>query len=242
MSPSHRGEPVEPAGTPSAPMAPEPSVPDASVGPVTDDPDGSAPAPPDSDELDVLVDRLAAEQALSADEEAPAAVAEGERPEPPLIAGEVETLAGFLDFLRATIVWKVEGLSDEQASARLVGSDTTVTGMIRHLADTERSWFREVLGGVPADEAGYAWSRGHDAEQEWSLEDGASLEEALADYRAATEASRAQLAGREPDEELRGTREARTVRWVLAHMVEETARHAGQLDILTELLDGRTGE
>lgn len=176
--------------------------------------------------LDDLTDRLAAEQ----------------RPEPPLLGGERETLEGFLDFLRATVLWKTEGLSDEQAARRLVDSETTVTGMLRHLADTERYWFREVLGGVPLADVGYSWSDGQDTSGEWTLPLGASLAEAREDYRSATEQSRAQLGARDPGKELRGGGEVRTVRWVLAHMVEETGRHAGQLDILVELLAGRTGE
>ncbi|ASK67192.1 mini-circle protein [Brachybacterium avium] len=197
------------------------------------------------EDLDTLVDRLAAEQsepgAPAAGPAGTAAEADG-RPEPPLLAGERETLEGFLDFLRATLLWKAAPLSDEQASRRLVGSDTTVTGMLRHLADTERYWFREVLGGVPLEDVGYCWSDGQDTDREWRLPAGASLRDALDDYRGATEQSRSQLAGREPEEELHGGNEVRTVRWVLTHMVEETARHAGQLDILVELLDGRTGE
>lgn len=197
------------------------------------------------------MDRLAAEQRELAEaeqaEQAGQAGAKGTadgdgRPEPPLLAGEVETLEGFLDFLRATVARKASGLDDTQAARRLVGSETTVTGMIRHLADTERHWFREVLGGVPLEDVGYRWSDGHDASAEWAVPAGARLDEALADYRAATEQSRDQLRGREPEEELHGGGEVRSVRWVLAHMVEETARHAGQLDILVELLDGRTGE
>lgn len=204
-------------------------------------------APDDTavEDLDTLVDRLAAEQAIA--EEGPRAGADEplsaeDRPEPPLLAGELETLEGFLDFLRATIRWKARSLSDAQAARRLVGSDTTVTGMLRHLADTERYWFREVLGGVPLEDVGYRWSDGEDTAGEWHVPVGASLREALADYRGAIEQSRAQLGGREPGEEIHGGNAARTVRWVLVHMIEETARHAGQLDILVELLDGRTGE
>lgn len=195
--------------------------------------------------LDALVDRLAAEQAVPeprAQEPTGTAAGAAERPQPPLLAGEQETLVGFLDFLRATVLWKAGPLSDEQAARRLVGSETTVIGMLRHLADTERYWFREVLGGVPVEDVGYRWSDGHDSADEWALAPGASLHEALVDYRAALEQSRSQLGGRVPEEELRGGNEVRTVRWVLTHMVEETARHAGQLDILVELLDGRTGE
>ncbi|MGO1683819.1 MAG: DinB family protein [Brachybacterium sp.] len=194
--------------------------------------------------LDALVDRLAAEQQdiIAAAEEQPAADPGAQRPAPELLAGERETLEGFLDFLRATVLWKTDGLSDEQASRRLVGSGTTVTGMLRHLADIERYWFREVLSGAPIEDVRYRWSDGHDTSAEWDLPVAAALAEARDDYRSATEQSRAQLGGREPDEEVRGGGEARTVRWILTHMIEETARHAGHLDILAELLDGRTGE
>ncbi|GAA4529973.1 DinB family protein [Brachybacterium paraconglomeratum] len=207
---------------------------------------GADPASP-VEGLDDLVDRLAAEQrdAVAA-EQAQAQIDADEpaeqRPEPPLLGGERETLEGFLDFLRATVLWKTDGMSDEQAGRRLVGSETTVTGMLRHLADTERYWFREVLGGVPLEDVGYRWSDGHDTRSEWALPVGATLAEAREDYRSATEQSRAQLGGRDPGEELHGGGEVRTVRWVLTHMVEETGRHAGQLDILVELLAGRTGE
>ena len=173
--------------------------------------------------------------------EHPAALG-ADRPEPPLNAGELETLEGFLEFLRATVLWKVEGLSDEQASRRLVGSGTTVTGMLRHLADTERYWFREVLGGVPRKDVGYRWSDGLETAGERDLQVGSALAEAVEDYRAAAKQSRAQLSGRTPEEQVHRGDEVRTVRWIVTHMVEETGRHAGQLDILTELLDGRTGE
>jgi uncharacterized damage-inducible protein DinB len=224
MSPRHRAE--------TARDAPRPVADDAAAA-------GGAAEP---DVLDLLVTRLAAEQAVAGDA-APPASGPGERPEPPLDAGELETLSGFLDFLRATIAWKVDGLTDDVAGARRLGSATTVTGMIRHLADTERYWFRKVLGAVPTEEVGYRWSDGHDTAREWAVPGGASLAEAVDDYRAATEQSRAQLVGRSPADQVRGGgMEARSVRWVLTHMIEETARHAGQLDILTELLDGRTGE
>lgn len=120
MGPNHRAEPPDPGGL-----------------------DAPAATPDAPDELDVLVDRLADEQATTAAEEA-RGPSDGEgRPEPPPIADEMDTLQGFLDFLRATIRWKVEGLSDEQASARMLGSATTVTGLVRHLADIERFWFQE---------------------------------------------------------------------------------------------------
>ncbi|RFA11964.1 hypothetical protein B7R21_11545 [Subtercola boreus] len=75
------------------------------------------------------------------------------RPEAPEHGAERESLEGFLDWQRATVVWKAGGLSDADAARQLLPSITTVSGLVRHLADVERSWFREVLAGeanVPA--------------------------------------------------------------------------------------------
>jgi len=209
--------------------------PDPSPEPLPDDPDGSAPGPPEPEDLDVLVDRLAAEQARQSE----AAPEQG--PGSALLAEEMTTLLSILDGQREAVARKVDGLDDGQASGRMVASATTVTGIIRHLADTERFWFREVVGGLPGAEAGYRWFDEHDHDAEWRLEPGAALSEALADYTAACEHSRAQIAGRSGEEEVRALREVRTVRWVVTHMIAETSRHLGHLDVLTELLDGRTG-
>lgn len=236
MSPSHRAElpPDQP---------PDHSVPPDAEGTtpgLVDNPDGSAPAPPEADELDLLVDRLAAQQAQDA-ADAPETAPEGDGAQSALLAEEMATLLGILDGQREDVARKAEGLDDGQASTHLVGSATTVTGIVRHLADTERYWFREVVGGVPAEEVGYRWFDDETVDAEWRLEAGASLSEALADYAQACEHSRAQIAGRSGAEELRGLREVRTVRWVVAHMLAETSRHLGHLDLITELLDGRTG-
>src|SRR4051794_34604131 len=72
------------------------------------------------------------------------------RAEPEPSAGERITLTEFLDYYRATMVLKVDGLTDEQARARLVGSDTNLLGLIRHLAEVERTWFRPRLRGEDA--------------------------------------------------------------------------------------------
>ncbi|GAA1490034.1 DinB family protein [Brachybacterium sacelli] len=204
----------------------------------------AAEAPGAPDQLDVLVDRLADEQAAleTASDDDAFGTLPGDRPEPPAVAGEMETLQGFLDVQRATVVRKVTGLSDEQAARRLVGSATTVTGVVRHLATSERFWFCQIVGGVPPEEVGYTRYEQSGPHGEWAVAQGASLEAALTDYAAAIDLSRSQLHGRDPDEELHAGEHLRSLRWVLIHMVEETARHAGQLDVLAELLDGRTGE
>jgi uncharacterized damage-inducible protein DinB len=160
------------------------------------------------------------------------------RPQPPEHGGERETLEGFLDHQRATIVYKATGLSDADAATRLLPSLTTVSGVIRHLADVERSWFRDVLAGerdVPA-----RWTD-DDLDGEFRISATDSLAEILADYEQACAESRAVSAAFQLDDRA-SRRNEFSLRWILVHMIEETARHAGHVDILRELLDGATGE
>src|SRR5699024_10637043 len=103
-------------------------------------------------DLDRLVDRLAAEH--------PSEAAEATGIDPGgsggvLLADEVTTAVGHLDELRASILRTSAGLSDDQGTARMLGSPTTVTGILRHLAEMERYWFREIVGSVPQEEVGY---------------------------------------------------------------------------------------
>jgi uncharacterized damage-inducible protein DinB len=160
-----------------------------------------------------------------------------DRPEPPERAGERETLEGFLDFLRATVVFKASGLSNVDAARRLLPSLTTVSGLVRHLADVERSWFRESLAGEP--DVPTRWSD-DDRDGEFRVSDTDDLGELLRDYDAACAESRAVAARFELDDVSADGRHS--LRWILVHMIEETGRHCGHLDILRELLDGATGE
>ena len=127
------------------------------------------------------------------------------------------------------------GLSEDQLRRVLVGSGTSLLGLVQHLAEAERYWFGHHL-------VGSAW----DPEQEQGMAVPASRDatEVLRDYRAAIEDSdRAVRAAGDPDVRLvvpvDGTRH--TLRWVIAHMTSETARHAGHADILREQVDGTTG-
>lgn len=217
---------------------------------MTSDPVVPVPAPAadaGGSAFDELMDRLAAAQAAAPPPE-PETVEEDprdDRPDPPLLGDEMETLGGFLDFLRATVHHKCAGLSDEQAAESPLGSLTSPIGLVRHLADVERYWFAAAIAAVPHEEVGYRWSAGPGLRtdgDEFRLERGASLAEALDDYADACASSRAILAGRNAADEARGSREPRSIRWVLIHMVEETGRHLGHLDAVTELIDGRTGE
>ncbi|KQQ52004.1 DinB family protein [Plantibacter sp. Leaf314] len=163
----------------------------------------------------------------------------GDRPQPPERGAERETIEGFLDLQRASIVWKALGLTDELAAKRLLPSITTVSGVIRHLADVERSWFREDMdgqSGVPA-----RWTD-DDPDGEWRVTAENSLAEIIADYEAACAESREVASRYGLDDLCRGNDQRFTLRWIELHMIEETARHLGHLDVLRELLDGRTGE
>jgi uncharacterized damage-inducible protein DinB len=163
-----------------------------------------------------------------------------QRPEPPLVADERAQLTGFLDFLRATVVHKSQGLSDEQARRPLLPSElTTVAGLLGHLAYVENYWFGVVLAGEP-DPWREALTRDRDAEFRAAL--ATPLVTLIGDYRRQCEHSRAVAAGMalEATAPFRGGEV--NLRYVLIHLIEETSRHAGHLDVLRELTDGQTGE
>lgn len=158
-----------------------------------------------------------------------------------MVGGEREQLTAFLDYLRATVVMKATGLSDEQARRRLVPSElTTVATLLAHLRWVEQYWFGVVLDGRP-DEWVERFKEDSDAEFRVGLE--VPLDQLIADYEAECATSREVVASRELDDQgTTGRGKPVNVRWVVVHMIEETGRHAGHLDLLRELLDGTTGE
>lgn len=165
---------------------------------------------------------------------------EPERPEPPFAGGEREQLTGFLDFLRATVVWKCTGLTDEQARARHVPSEhTTIAGLVGHLTYVEQIWFEVRLDGRPNP-----WRDAFAVEPdaEFRATEGKSLATLVAEYEQQCETGRKVAAGLALTDEVDFRGEKLNLRWVLIHMIEETGRHAGHLDLLRELTDGSTGE
>lgn len=161
------------------------------------------------------------------------------RTEPPVAAGERETLTGFLDYFRATVVMKAGGLSDADGARRLVPSLTTVSGLVQHLTDVEQFWFRDRIDGqqdVPT-----RWSE-EDPDGEFRVSEEDSLAKIIEDYESACRQSRDVLERYGVEDRCRGGDGGENVRWVLVHMIEETGRHCGHLDILRELLDGSTGD
>jgi len=163
-----------------------------------------------------------------------------ERIDPPDAADERGTLNGFLDYLRASVVYKAQGLSDADAARQVLPSLLTVSGLLRHLADVERWWFRAQLDGqtgIPT-----RWSS-DDPDAEFRVTEQDSLAEIIADYQAACAESRDVAARYGVEDMCKAEHSAgHNLRWVLVHMVEETGRHCGHLDIIRELLDGVTGE
>jgi uncharacterized damage-inducible protein DinB len=167
---------------------------------------------------------------------------EDNRPEPPSVGGERETLEGFLDFQRATLLWKLEGLDDEQVRRAMVPSGTSLLGIVKHLAYVERSWFQSVWAG---QEVGFPWTK-EDPDADWRIEPEETTAQVLALYDGECDRSREIVARSSSLDEVvehprrEGWRMNR--RWILVHMIEETARHVGHADILREQLDGATGE
>ncbi|MFD5622153.1 DinB family protein [Streptomyces yangpuensis] len=162
------------------------------------------------------------------------------REHPSKAAGDRASLTSFLDYQRATLAMKCEGLSDEQLKRRAVAtSDLTLLGLVRHAAEVERGWFRLVLGGEPVSAL---WPRADGGAGEWRVED-ADADEAFAAWRTACEGSRAVTEGiGSLDDRVEFRGEAISLRYVLTHMIEEYARHNGHADLLREAIDGTVGE
>ncbi|MGW5050100.1 DinB family protein [Actinokineospora sp. NPDC004072] len=162
------------------------------------------------------------------------------RIDPVHVGGELVQAEGFLDYLRETIVMKSRGLSEDDAHRAVLPSKLmTVAGLLAHLRWVEAYWFRTVLSGEP-NRAPYSKER-----PDGEFEDAATVPTAqlIAEYEAECANSRAVTARMALTDTVpfRGSGEI-NVRWVVLHMIEETGRHAGHLDIIRELLDGVTGE
>ena len=142
----------------------------------------------------------------------------------------------FLDFLRETAVLKVDGLTRDQAAASPIGTSPKLTalGVLKHLVAVERYWL--CIAGAGLDLPSL-WEG--DPDPSWDLADEDTPESLIRAYREEWANAEA-LKQRGPDDS--AADEKFTVRWILAHVAQETARHVGHLDLLRELADGQTGE
>jgi uncharacterized damage-inducible protein DinB len=165
-----------------------------------------------------------------------------QRTDTPTSWDERSTLITFLDYARATVVAKCEGLSDEDARRAPLATSPlmTVSGLVNHLRWNEHYWFEVMfLGG---EDRGPWTDEDPDAEFTASL--ALPLAQVVEEYQAQSRRVDELIADIALDERSKGADSKGnhlTLRWVIGHMTEETARHNGHLDILRELIDGATG-
>jgi uncharacterized damage-inducible protein DinB len=165
-----------------------------------------------------------------------------DRAMPTLDADERTTLEGWLDFYRSTLAGKCEGLTDEQLrTASVPPSPLTLLGLVQHMAEVERNWFRRVLTGEQVPPI-------HDPQPDPDGPDGGfdlSADASFAAARAAweEEISRARVncAVRNLEATSPFMGAAVTLRWIYSHMIAEYARHSGHADLIRERIDGATG-
>ncbi|MGW0292891.1 DinB family protein [Streptomyces tuirus] len=167
-----------------------------------------------------------------------------ERREPATTADERTMLEGWLDYHRQTLAWKCEGLTDAQLrTAAVEPSELSLMGLVRHMAEVERGWFRKVLA---AEDAGPIYCTEEDPDGEFHLSGSDTWEEAYATWQSEIETARRNAARFGLDDITEGkhrrTGERFNLRWLYTHMIEEYARHNGHADLLRERLDGATGD
>ena len=165
-----------------------------------------------------------------------------ERPDVPSVADERTMLRTFLDFHRATLAMKCDGLSDDELRQTAVPSSTlSLLGLVRHMAEVERAWFRRIMGGET--ELPLVWSPDGDFQVAYDARD-ATRAEAFAAWEAeVAHARRVEAAAASLDVTAWAPRWAEDVslRLVLLHMIHEYARHNGHADLIREGIDGTVG-
>ena len=167
------------------------------------------------------------------------------RTEPASQANELEAVCQYLDFQRETILLKTDGVTGAQLAQRLAPSTLTLGGLLNHLALVEDTWMSRFLGSPEREPwRGVDWN----ADPNWEFRTAAELgpDELRERYRAACDRSRQVVAESESLDQVSvqplRSGQLFSLRWMLLHLVEETARHAGHADLLREAIDGAVGE
>lgn len=166
-------------------------------------------------------------------------------PRPPLTSDERTQLTGWLNVQRSLVRVKCAGLSEADAHRKVLPTSPlmTMAGVVAHLRWNEYSWFQLNLLGVP-DEGQTPWTDGGHPDAEMFVDD-VPLAQLLDEYDEECARSNAAIADLPLDAVEQGPTAAEgraaSLRYILCHQIEETARHLGHLDIIRELLDGRTG-
>jgi uncharacterized damage-inducible protein DinB len=162
------------------------------------------------------------------------------RTEPPYLLADREMLEAWLEFHRATLLLKCEGLTDEQRKARPVStSSLSLHGLVRHMAEVERNWFQRVLLSAP--DTPHIWADVTVPDSELVPLDDADWDADLATWQETCEQNRIIAVGKDLTDEGERYGERVALRWIYVHMIEEYARHNGHADLLRELVDGTVG-
>ena len=140
-------------------------------------------------------------------------------------------LLAYLDQYREIMIWKIEDLDENQARFRPTENGNSLLNLIAHLTGVEWSWSEQVIAGNEVN---------RDRDAEFREMDAMGVAAAIDGYRKACARTNEIARGMKPEDTCLGE-SGFSVRWVLLHLVEETARHAGHADITRELIDGKTG-
>ncbi len=172
-----------------------------------------------------------------------------ERVDPPAQAGEADMLVAFLDYYRATLLQKADGLSDEQArTAAVPPSDLNIMGLVRHMSEVERNWFQRWF--IKSD-APSIYCADDDPDEDRDMHPGPddTLADAVAVLQREIEVSRQITVATTPETPAAHVGESEhwagfqpSMRWILIHMIDEYARHCGHADLLRECIDGTVGD
>ncbi|MEU8233549.1 DinB family protein [Actinoplanes sp. NPDC048967] len=164
-----------------------------------------------------------------------------DRIDPPLLGGERETLRAYLDYHRATLAMKCQDLSDEELRQRSMPPSTlTLLGLVRHMAEVERTWFRRVIN---AEDIPLRWSAEGDFQAAYDASASTRAEAFGAWQEEVEHARRIERAAESLDVTGYQARwgEQVSLRLVMLHMIHEYARHNGHADFLREGIDGEVG-
>ena len=164
-----------------------------------------------------------------------------ERIGPPVVGDEREMMRAFLDYHRATLAWKCDGLTDEELRRQSMPPSTlSLLGLVRHLAEVERTWFRRVIAG---EDIGLVWSDSGDFQVAYDARD-ATRSEAFAAWQREVEHSR-RIEREAESLDVTGYNarwdETVSLRLVMLHLMHEYARHNGHADLIREGVDGTVG-
>lgn len=161
---------------------------------------------------------------------------------PPMNADERTTLEGWLDFYRATLAAKCDSLSDEQLRiASVLPSELTLLGLLQHVAEVERNWFRRVLIGEHALPIYGPRDHPHGHDGGFELSPQSSHRAAMEIWQNEIAQARANCATRALDDSTPFMGGEVSLRWIYTHMIAEYARHCGHADLIRERIDGAVG-